>query len=248
MIRSLFSLSLFLIPISHTAAQVTGVRMRVDIPLPGQDGSIQYHETDTTSIYYYRDLILRDFTSEYMEMDMRFEKEEDQLTKLERRHTYFVYSRDSLYGYLFHLYRDKDAKDKWEQIDTVMAHHASLTMNLYKMYLETTIVASFVDTATGDLRETYTDKTSELNDTLICTYTSHMTDIPYTFDKQLDSAKGKKVRMIEIVNGERYMPEFGVTIPHRVNTIALERIPMENDQEIMGYFKRFMQLRRPETE
>lgn len=253
MIRFSFFFCLLTMPLLHAHAQshekVIAVQVRADIPVAGYDGTILFHQTDTTDIYYYKNFILKDLRYQYMEMDMRQQKEEDQLKVLETRRLYFVYERDSLYGFVFYLDKNEKKTDRWELATKIVSGTTAFKIDLLQMYLSKTIINPTVDPVTGDLQESYVDKPGDASrDTLSITYTGHMQDIPFTFDKQLDSAKGKKVRTIKIINGPQPLPDRHVTIPYRINTFEMERLSVENEQKIMDFFNRFMKLRRPENE
>lgn len=241
MIKSFFYCALLSLTMFQSTEEIKAIQITSDVPALGEDGKIIFRQIDTVKIYYYNNLVMHDLNYEYSEYERIEGSEEDGLIKLEIRHFYFVYEKDSLHGYSF--YNDIKKNSKWDLVDKVLSGNGFNGMNLYPIYENAITISSSIDAASGNLQEAYKSKSEKFpNDTIFCTYTSKMPDIPYSFDKRLDSLKGMKMIGLRTVSAEQHLPDLNITLSAREAIVRVERIPVDNKEEIMSYFHRFMKL------
>lgn len=251
-ISSLYGLLLLLSFPVYVAAQESGIvraiQINYSIPLLDENRTKFLNDQDSVRIYYYQDLVLHELY--YMQYDsVTYENREFNAYDPKRRCFWLVYEKDSTYGFSF----DEEQKEKaiWGKVDSMLSKNGVMDFQLSKLFDSGLVrkLSSSRQPETGDLKEVYVSKDSAYRsqDTVYFTFTSQLTDIPYSFDKKLDSLKKMRLCHIRTVTGGEYLKEYGLTISgSAVAVIDLKRVHVEHKEyeNVINYVARYRYLKK----
>jgi len=221
------------IAINKTKGSIKGASLLYHIPVANRDGSI----TDLNSsyeVYYYGDLNMYKLNYQYDSLV------NDELKLREDRNNFFVFHKDSAFGYLFD--RAPSLPDRRARLDSVK-------INSFENYrwdsLLTMKVDSVFNDSEGNLINVY--KLPPTKDypgkfTYYFYYTKKLNGIRETFSKNLEEFNKMKIFKIRMVIHEVYHEKYKMTLPERESYYEMKEIPVINSKQILEYFNKYEKL------
>lgn len=228
-----------------TADLIRGIEITNSLPALNGKGELMYTLLDTIHIYYYKEFVLCQFyelpdvAKKDREGKVYFESSGRKLLKL-------IYKRGASEGYIFHEL-DKQ-KSKWvAPLDSAIKANGTPGMELATMLSAANVklLHSSSGSISGEHKEVYiTTDSSHTGDTIFCTFSRKMADVPFSFDPKLDSVKSAKLCHIRFHSAQSYEREYNVTLPARDVVLDIKRKPVANRNEILYYINRFEKLNK----
>ena len=242
--RALLCTVFFFLMKNGTIAQekIRAIQIADSVPALNNEGQIGFYLSGIIKVYFCENLILYRLS---FEQDSVVYRNGEFLSSLdgETKFYWFVQEKDSSYGYTFDEYRP--SRNRWISRDSAV-HGGGLIHFQFDISQGGPLrrLFSFTDPESGNVEEAYMDKDTVKNsrDTIYCTFSDKMKDIPFSFDNSIDSVKRMKLVELRLVTGKQYLPEYKITLPFRVTTVRMEVIPVDNQAEIKRYIHRFRSL------
>jgi len=210
---------------------IKGVKATYSIPIIRPDGVV-IENKNFFNIYYFDSLIMYQFRTAFDS------SHNDSLISIGYHDNYFVFSKDSKYGYSYDPYHDQ-RDNKLLSTDSMLNKHALQNFR-FQLIDSTKRITSHFDSANQILKEIFASPEEPSNkDTAYFYYTNKLKDVNFSFSKELDSIKNMKLYKIRIINGKKYYEDQKISIPKRETTFELTKIPVTNSQQIFLYFDRY---------
>ena len=203
--------------------------------MPAITPDTSFTMSNSYNIFYYGNLIM-----------YRFEYGFDSLVngKLllhEARPNFFVFHKDSLFGYSYYPHPDTVAKDVRISIDTMFKRNAyepfkfdsAFTHKPDSLYFDEqeNLVKVYNTSASIKYPEKfiyylyYSKKLAGLNDGF--------------FSRSMDNESGMKLFRIRIMALGHYYEEYKMTLPQREFLYEMKKVPVQDTAEIIGYFRKY---------
>lgn len=181
---------------------IEAVRILVSFPTLTQDGvfiAIQ----DSFFINYYKNLVIYKLPSAHVSAYQKFDKdgnvEEEKILSRKTKFNYFVYAGGEKNGWYFDSLRIEKAKMK--NVDSFTRERFSINSVLF--FNDRDSLVQRISQQDGDFTEKYvrTRKTDRWDcDTSELTFSGKYNNIGYSFHKQLDSLKGRKLTVARFIS------------------------------------------------
>lgn len=196
------------------------VQLIVNYPLVQLPGPKVTELPDTIQYYYY---------DNYVAVGLPIRQSVENSERILQQsifHSWFIFSRDSTYGYFFDSV--KAGTSKRLKVDSVLFNRAYATkFDLSK----DTLVEKIRDKETGILQEKYTPKHKYGEfyfDSLFYYYSPGMQHVKYSLSKNIDSIKNLKLFKVRLCYNERYSPSQGMVIPKREFSFEIRELPFRD--------------------
>ncbi len=185
-------------------------------------------------IFYYDDLIMYKF-------EYRFDSlVNGKLLLQEWRQIFFVFHKDSVFGYSYYLPPESTAVEGRISVDTMLKRNAyepfkfdsSLYLKPDSIYFddEKNLVNVYNSPVTEDYPERFT---------IYLYYSKKLKCIAETLSKNKDTVNGMKLFKVRILAHGHYYEKFKISQPRREYLLEMKQIPIKNGMEVMGYFDKY---------
>lgn len=215
--------------------KVTGISLIKEFPIVNWDSSLNVLES-FYDVYYYEDYIM-------YKLNYEFDSSvNDEMILHERRYYFLVFHKDSLYAYKYlikpsdqpateRINRDsilKISKFESDVYDTLLNFKPDSIYNrddkIVKIY-KNPLSAKFPQ--------------QPENFDLYFYYSKELKDIPETLSKKMDNVSGMKLCKIKVAARGGFYKEYNMTFPPREYSQEMKGMTIENEEEILGYFKKY---------
>jgi hypothetical protein len=212
-----------------------GVHVGFVFPIVRQDGTM-FSDSNYFNIYYYGDL--RMYELAYM-----FDSSaHDSLVLGEHRSNYFVFHKDSSFGYSFNFKGDFPVRKY--SVDSLLQEQALQNFQWASITKETA-PHSIVNDSAGNQTETYvpeyTKNGSPRRDSLIFYYSASMNHIPFSFSRELDSTRGSKLYKIRLFNDSTRFGPDNIFAPRRENYFEMKDLKVDNEDQLKDIFRLYQE-------
>jgi hypothetical protein len=220
---------------SMPANDITAIHLVNSTPIVNWDSSL----TDITKdydVFYFKDLILYRFMYIF---DSSFNRRP---VLLEKRNFFFIFHKDSSFGYSYYTDRPDRKSVARENVDSVL-NEGRFRTDGYDTLLIRKADSSFIN-ADGDLVKIYkypSSPTYPENSTFYAYYTKRLAKIPESLSKKLDNIQYKKLFRIRAVAHGGYYQQFNMRFPEREVLLELKEFENYNKEEVMHYFRIYQQ-------
>jgi hypothetical protein len=213
--------------------EIEAVHVAYDLPLINADGSDTAINT-FYDVYYYRDLIM-------YQLFYRFDSASGGKPVLtEDRNYYFLFNKDSMFGYTYEPRSNKRIPEGRLPVDSVLSKNINET-TVYDS-LANLKPDSLMHGSEGILIKVYNKSHPEKypeDYTIYFYYSKGLDNVRETFSKKMDNIKGKKLFKIKIVARGAFYPEYKLTFPKREIVLEMKEKPIENKDQILSYFEKY---------
>lgn len=213
--------------------QVRAVHVISNLPVVGWDSSIT--EVNTYyDVFYYRNFIMYSFL-------YRFDSIVNGKRLLqEYRNYFFVFRKDSLFGYVYYPKLNHTMPEGRLSVDSVLTS-SSYESNVYDSLLYLKPDSSYYNAEKNLVRVYHhpPKKGNPENYNLFLYYTTKLKGVKETFSKKLDNVKNMKLFRIRILADEAYHEEYKMTLPKREILLEMKEIPIENQEQVLSYFNEY---------
>lgn len=201
-------------------------------------GRIVKNDTFETRVYWYKNQVL--YQREYQFTDF---SSKDSLPKIEKRYYSFVYTSGTDTGLFFDS--NKNIYNKAVKVDSMLKRLRQHKLEVEDLNVEmnTTYVSTTKLKGNQDFEELYTfkgKKDSTMTGTVVFSFTDNekFKNIDYSFSKELDSIRNKKLYKIVVVTDARFIPAPNNIYMDKGEVFyLLEKIVVSNPGEKMKYFE-----------
>ena len=202
--------------------RIRGAHLAYTIPVNTPDSNFVLK--NTYDVFYYKDLIL--YKGNY-----QFDSVVNGKTMVhEQRSDYFVFHKDSLFGYNYH-------NKKRAPVDS-MLQKISFQGSTFDTLANIRPDSTYSDSE-GNLRKVYNIDKSPESFTIRFYYTKNLKGIAETFSKAMDNIKNMKLFKIIIEgHGARYQ-KINQTLPRRQYVYEMDALTLQNPEEIKDYFEKY---------
>jgi len=200
-----------------------------NLPLSNWNSSL--NDTSTFyDVFYYNSLVMYKL---FYDFDSSINGES---VLTERRHYFFVFHKDSLYGYTYYPNRPHLMAYGRLRVNSLLEKN-SLESNNFDTLLSIKPDSSYYE-ADGNLVKIYNPpiRKGDFTDyTLYLYYTKTLNGIKETFSKKMDNIKDMKLFRIRILPKKAYKNVF----PKKEILYEMKEAPVENQQEVLAYFNKY---------
>lgn len=213
--------------------KITAINLIYKMPVVMWDSTIKVLET-TYNVYYYEDLIM-------YKLNYEFDSSVNRETVLEeKRSYYFVFQKDSIYGFKYFI------KPSWESNQRLNKDSLLKTNKLESNTYDTLVnyKPDSVYNKRDKIVKVYKDPSNHATNQsekfdLYFYYSKDLKDIPETFSRKMDNESGMKLYKIIVAARGGYYKEYKLTFPPREFLLEMKEIIIENQEEILRYFKSY---------
>lgn len=218
-----------------TAAQI---RMTTTVYLNGESGNFI---NDSIQIYYFQNLVL--YKLNYINT-FGVSADSNEPIKVEIKNIWFVHEANNKNGYAF--YEEKEKPDNWANVDSFVRGHGMPQVGPFELDTNSRITKLSSKQLHGNMvKEEFIFKApANSRDTMCFTFSNSLNHIPFSFDKKLDAARGKKLCLINMICGAHPSSDNKTMVPQSNSIIELKEIPVDNPQKVSAYFAQFRTLKK----
>jgi len=248
LINILFTTFLFSLTALKSQAQsdsITAINYILRLPLVL--GDKQYFDFgDTTTIYYYQDLIVYQlpytFDSSKTIYHVKADTISDEHILTEKRYNYFIYRQGSPKGI---WYRSIDYPDsnRLLPVDSILKIK-SPPPNLQSLIYSSNDTLIETVSLNDIFIEKYIPKIKpdeSYNDTTVFYYSKSMSSIKYSLSPFLDSLKNAKLYRLRLAFNETYSQKYSITMPQRDLVYEIVKLEFTNVNKMKLLIQRFKQ-------
>ena len=217
----------------RTDQKIRGVNVFYHLPVVKQDGSIM--DIDTYyDVFFSGDLIMYKYVYRYdSSINGRVMLYED-------RNNFFVFHKDSLYGYIYdpnpyHIFPDRRLP-----VDSVLKKN-SFESTRFDTLSNLKPDTTYTDKE-GNLLKIYIPsepKTDPSRFVLYFYYNKNLVGINETFSKKMDNLPDMKLCKIKILANEVYDEMYKMSFPKREIYYEMKEIPSFNQKMVAEYFDKY---------
>ena len=218
--------------------KLIAISLRQQTPVVNRDSSITMIG-GTYNVYYYNELLMYKFNYRFDSMV------NNQLVFQETRSFYFVFHKDSAYGYRYMIKLDKSNEDNVRYKKDSLFKFFSFESNIYDTLIN--FKPDSIYKREGEIVKVYNNppsansgQQSEKFD-LYFYYTKKLKDIPETFSRKMDNEQRMKLIKILVKASGGFYKEFNTTFQPREHLLEMREIPIENKDEIMHYLRKYQE-------
>jgi hypothetical protein len=215
--------------------KLKGILISAKYSVFDRNGNVVNHDSVYVKIFSIENLVL--YQTPY-----RFDSlSNNVLLKTEMRNSFFVFDRDSVYGFNFDPYRPEF--NERLKIDSVLQTDPYGNFNLFDKLktIDLTLISRQQNPELNELIENYTG--IKKGDTTAVDFAFYYTTKEkfrgYSLSTELDSIKGMKLYKMVLINPQMVMPQYNITIQKHISTIELREIIATNQAETLDYFERY---------
>lgn len=220
---------------SHPWGQDTIRAMRIIGTMPAISADTSFVISDSYDIFYYEDLVMYKF---HYRFDSLFN---GRMIMHESRPNFFVFHKDSVFGYSYYPRPDASTPEGRLSRDTEFDRNG-FTPFKFDSAFNRKPDSLFVDNQ-KHLVKVFNPQSSEKYPekfTYYLYYSKKLAGLTESFfSRSMDNEKGMKLFRIRIVAHGHYYDESKVTLPQREILYEMTEIPLENRDEVLGYFDRY---------
>ena len=214
------------------SALIKSVHIIYNLPLINLDSSVVNYD-NSYDVFYYKDLIMYKF---FYQFDSIVNGKQMLQTK---RYKYFVFQKDSLFGYNYDPYSNQAKQKNRLAIDSIKKNtfeNYSYDSSFYKK------TDSIYLGKEKNLLKIYNYRSSQKypeDFTFYFFYSRKLNYIKESFSKQMDNIKNMKLYKIRIVAHGAYYEEYKMSLPQREYLLEMKEVPLQNKNEILSYFHKY---------
>ncbi|MEO5563175.1 MAG: hypothetical protein ABIR18_07070, partial [Chitinophagaceae bacterium] len=152
---------------------------------------------------------------------------------------FFVFEKDSLYGYSYIPHRPSSVERF--PVDSILNARAFKTAK-WEFITSLKPVNIEFNSQKDKLKETYwapPDKNTLDNDSAYFVYSKELNDINYSLSKTLDSIKGMKLYEVRMIYNPRYFDQVKDITPRRETFFKLQRNTNPDKEKILYYIEKY---------
>jgi hypothetical protein len=156
------------------------------------------------------------------------------------RRDFFVFCKDSLYGYIFDPHKPNNAKRS--KVDSIVKTIAGL--NNFELILTLTPDTIIWNNDKTQCKEVYISPKTEdrPSSRLSLSLSSKMNHLKYSFNQKIDSAKQMKLYKTELVFDEFFDKTNKIFWPSSYSVTEMRQATPPNLKEILDYFGRYNKI------
>lgn len=212
---------------------IKGIKVTYNVPILKVDGQL-LNVTDSFFVFYFENFVLYKTTyKRTWESQMRIER-------VEVRYHYFIYERNSRFGFYYDSV-NRILPEK-NPVDSFLKLKAFKGFNYYDNVNDSLIQK--VNLPNGQILETYLPRVrydQSYGDTTYIYYTPKLTDVEYSFSKELDSSRNLKVYKVRIVYNSQFYSGYLFKFPRREYLFELSDYEEKDLDQIRNLFQQFEQ-------
>ena len=203
------------------------------LPLVNRDGSVWNH-TSFYYVFYYDDIVMYKF-------NYGFDSTVNGKRLVQEvRNKFFVFQKDSLFGYTYYPAPNHPLGTDRLLVEPALQTN-SFRDNKLDSLLNFKVDSSYFDTQNNLVKIYNLPASKDYGEkfTVYLYYTKELKDIPETFSEKMDNVKDMKLFKARIVGHGMYYDPDKVYFPERESSNEIKEVPIENREEIIGYFNRY---------
>jgi hypothetical protein len=210
--------------------QIHAIRVSYNLPLGNWDGVSQDKNTYFDVFYYDDSILMYRFFYNY---DSAVN---GKLLKSEKRNDLFIFHKDSLFGYAYHPFSSGIIPREKLRVDSIKKKY-SLESTRFDTLLNLKPDSSYVDMEKNliNIYKPPMQAADYTSYTLYFCYSESLKNIEETLSGKLDNIENMKLFKIRIVPQNAFRQGF----PNKEIVYEIKTIPVENRQEIAGYFEKY---------
>jgi hypothetical protein len=207
--------------------------------IPNHDTTGKLTDYSTLSLFIYK---LGDTTVYKIPYTYDSISSAGEVLKHEIRYRHFVCSGKNNWGYIYNETRPKEHQRIFT--DSMLLRYGFTGFNVYKNFdrYDYKKVDSIYDKKNGTLKENYIvygkNDTTPIGTTDF-TYSQQFKELDYSLSPELDSIKKLKLFKIEIINNERYVAEFNISLEKDRRTIEIKNASADNLHLVQSFIQRY---------
>jgi len=171
--------------------------------------------------------------------------DENSVLLAERRSNYFVFHKDSSFGYRFDM-RGNSPIGK-HSVDSLLKEQALQNFQ-WASITKQTAPHSIVNDRAGNLIETYVPEYSQngspRRDSVIFYYSDSMNHIAFSFSHELDSTRSSKLYRIRLFNDSTRFGPNNILAPRRESHFEMKDLKINNEQQLKQIFEMYKKRRK----
>lgn len=164
----------------------------------------------------------------------------NKILKSETREHYFIFEKDSLYGYDYDEH--ENPKRRILRKDSVIEHEWALQINLDYLLtdMKAKLISSVQNKDSGTIHELYSyiGNDTSSHGRFYLSFSTKMGDIDYSLSKKIDSTRGMKLYNAWITQDPRYFKKFDKTLNELEYGYEIQKITVITP-EIQKYFENY---------
>lgn len=209
--------------------------LRVTANIPGILPDTSYLISNSYDILYYKNLIMYKFEYRF---DSFFN---DHLVQQEFRPNFFIFQKDSLFGYSYYPHPDRMTLDGRVSLDTMFSKNGFEPFKFDSTFHYKPDSLFFDEDK--DLVKVYTPAVSEEYPEKFTYYLYYSKKfkglVDAFFSRSASDEGGRKLFKIRIVAQGHYYPQYKMTLPQREFSYEMKETAIKDTAEIMYYFNRY---------
>jgi hypothetical protein len=217
----------------HNSKSVSAIHVKYIVPYTDWDSSISFFNTEYDVIHS-GDLIM--YTNSY-----KFDSSANgRLILKEDRTRYFVFQKDSAYGYLYYAHPDRSAPNGRLPVDSTLKEF-SLDTNAYAKFSNLKPDSSYYDNE-GNLKKIFIQRpTNENPEKYVVSfyYSKNLVGIKETFSNKMDTITGMKLFKVITRSEKIYNEKYKMTFPETEYLLEMSSIHINENDDVLDYFKRY---------
>lgn len=206
------------------------IKLIVNYPLVEFEENKLSNLKDTIPIYYWENYVFYNIPyKKTFEIDERLINEEV-------KYSYFLFKKGNIYGYLFNSLDDTSLPQKL-QVDSFLFRRAYAAKFDLKFK---SLVEVKGDKHNNSLIEKYVPENINNEtyfDTIIFYFDKRLNGIDFSFSKDLDSAKEKKLYKVRLLYNEKFSATYQMMVPKREMLFEIQNMPIKNPTALKGFFQ-----------
>jgi hypothetical protein len=197
---------------------------------------------DTLNIFYNGDIIIYAVPHSRETSNLTFDKKGNQnnekLLKRETLYTYFIYKKNDSLGFKYDSI--SDSRKKEFAVDSFLNLKAFRNAVFYSK--NDSLIETISKAGSNILIEKYIPKIKydeSYNDTTYFYFTDKLTNIDYSFSRELDSIKNLKLVKVRFIFNPVPKGLYPFGIPRRELLFEIKEVSLNNPDEILNLFTKF---------
>jgi hypothetical protein len=228
---SLFNKGLDSCKSNSYASELRNIHVVYNAPAVNWDGSIT-DMVDSHDVIYYNDFVMYRLSYRF---DSLFNGKQ---ILQEQRSRFFVFHKDSLYGYIYYLNSPHELPIGRLRVDSTLK--SNIQTSMYDSLLNVKPDSSYFD-AEGNLLKVYNrlaSKEDPENFSLYLYYSKKYLGVKEAFSK-MDNVKNMKLFRLRLLAYGGYYTKYNMKFPRREMLLEMEDVPLKDKEVVIDYFHKY---------
>lgn len=203
------------------------------MPIVNWDGSVTQTKKSYEA-YFYEHLIMYKFYYNFDSTDT------EKLLLREKRHYYFIFHKDSIFGYNYYIYPQHGFPNGKLLIDSVLKTN-TFKDNKFDSLLNFQPDSSYSDDSGNFVKVYNTPRSIEYPEvfTIYFNYTKKLNGINETFSRKMDNVQGMKLFKVVLLAQGAYYEQHKMSMPKREFLYEMKEASLDNSEELFRFFNKY---------